>query len=145
MFIDSILEHGVPARVWKDTGDENRDISILMILLQGLNCASFMWGPSVFNTWIEWLWLEVGKWFVCQWHAFFFWLERCHLLKQQDGCITFSPYSTFTPPYFHLRLLNSLLQRTHGYTRSHYLDSFPYLWLIISIIIYDSYSTYINQ
>ena len=86
MFIDAILEHGVPSRVWGDRGGENRDISILMILFHGLNHASFMWGPSVFNTQIERLWLEVGKWFVCQWHAFFFQLERYHLLKQQDQC-----------------------------------------------------------
>ena len=84
MFIDAILEHGVPSRVRGDWGSENRDVSILMILLCGVNHASFMWGPSVFNTQIEWLWLEVGKQFVCQWHAFFFWLERCHLLKRQD-------------------------------------------------------------
>ncbi len=50
MFIDAILEHGVPSRVCGDRGGENRDVSILMILLRGLNCASFMWGPSVFNT-----------------------------------------------------------------------------------------------
>jgi len=61
MFIDAILEHGVPSRVCGDRGGENRDVSILMILLCGLNCVSFMWGPSVFNTQIERLWVEVGK------------------------------------------------------------------------------------
>jgi len=50
MFIDAILEHGVPSRVRGDREGKNRDVSILMILLCGLNCASFMWGPSVFNT-----------------------------------------------------------------------------------------------
>ena len=84
MFIDAILEHGVPSRVRGDRGGENRDVSILMILLRGINRASFMWGPSVFNTRIERLWLEVGKRFVRQWHAFFFRLEKCHLLKRQD-------------------------------------------------------------
>ena len=39
-------------------------------------------------------------------------------------------YSTLFP----LQLLNSLGPRTHGYTRSLYLDSFLYLWLIVSII-----------
>ena len=72
MFIDAILEHGVPSRVGRDWGGENRDVSILMILLCSLNHVSFMWGPSVFNTQIERLWLEVGKQFVCQWHAFSF-------------------------------------------------------------------------
>ena len=43
-----------------------------------------------------------------------------------------SSYYIFALLYFYttlfpLRLLNSLLQRTHGYTCSHYLDSFPYL------------------
>ena len=64
MFIDAILEHGVPSRVRGDRGGENQDVSILMILLRGLNRASFMWGPSVFNTWIERLWVEVGRRFV---------------------------------------------------------------------------------
>ena len=55
-----------------------------MILLHGLNCASFMWGPSVFNTRIERLWVEVGRQFVHQWHAFFLHLERCHLLQRDN-------------------------------------------------------------
>ena len=60
MFIEAIIEHGVPSRVRGDRGGENRDISILMTLLRGVNQASFMWGPSVFNTRIERLWVEVG-------------------------------------------------------------------------------------
>jgi hypothetical protein len=70
MFIDAIIEHGVPSRVRGDRGGENRDVSILMILLRGLNRASFMWGPSVFNTRIERLWVEVG---------------RCHLLERNNA------------------------------------------------------------
>ncbi len=61
MFIDPILEHGVPSRVCSDRGGKNRDVSILMILLCELNHTSFMWGLSVFNTQIEHLWVEVGK------------------------------------------------------------------------------------
>ena len=58
--------------------------------------------------------------------------------------LMFYMYYVFALLYFYttlfpLWLLNSLLQRAHGYTCSHYLDSFPYLWLIISIIMYDSY------
>ena len=84
MFIDAILEHGVPSRVRGDRGGENWDVSILMILLRGLNRASFMWGPSVFNTRIERLWVEVGRRFVRQWRAFFIRLERCHLLERNN-------------------------------------------------------------
>ena len=84
MFIDAILEHGVPSRVRGDRGGENQDVSILMILLRGLNRASFMWGPSVFNTRIERLWVEVGRRFVRQWRAFFIRLERCHLLERNN-------------------------------------------------------------
>ena len=50
MFIDAILKHGVPLQVCGDRGGENRDVSILMILLHGLKQVSFMWGQSVFNT-----------------------------------------------------------------------------------------------
>ena len=71
MFIDAILEHGLPWRMHGDRGGENWDVSILMILLHGLNRASFMWVSSVFNTCIEQLWVEVGRRFVRQWHAFF--------------------------------------------------------------------------
>ena len=70
MFIDAILAHGVPSRVRGDHGGENRDVSILMILLRGLNRVSFMWGSSVFNTRIERLWVEVGRWFAHAWRAF---------------------------------------------------------------------------
>lgn len=84
MFIDAILEHGLPWRIRGDRGGENRDVSILMILLRGLNRASFMWGPSVFNTCIERLWVEVGRRFVRQWRAFFMRLERCHLLQRNN-------------------------------------------------------------
>ena len=44
MFIDAIIEHGIPSRVHRDHGSENRDVSILMIILCGLDRASFMWG-----------------------------------------------------------------------------------------------------
>ena len=80
MFIDTILEHGVPSRVHGDRGGENRDVSILMILLRGLDRASFMWGSSVFNTRIEHLWVEVGQQFARAWRAFFRRLEHLHLL-----------------------------------------------------------------
>ena len=81
MFINAILEHGVPSRVRGDRGGENRDVSILMILLWGLDRASFMWGSSVF----EHLWVEVGWQFARAWKAFFRRLERLHLL---DRCNT---------------------------------------------------------
>ena len=84
MFIDAILEHGVPDRVRGDRGGENRDVSILMILLRGLDRASFMWGSSVFNTRIERLWVEVGRQFVRAWRAFFRRLERLHLLDRSN-------------------------------------------------------------
>jgi hypothetical protein len=84
MFIDAILKYGIPFRVRGDRGGENRDVSILMILLRGLNRASFMWGSSVFNTRIERMWVEVGKRFVRNWRAFFIRLERHHLLERKN-------------------------------------------------------------
>lgn len=84
MFVKAITIHGIPSRLRGDRGGENRDVSILMILLRGLNRASFMWGSSVFNTRIERMWVEVGKRFVRAWRAFFFRLERLHLLRRQN-------------------------------------------------------------
>lgn len=84
MFIRAIQEHGIPSRVRGDRGGENRDVSILMILLRGLRRASFMWGSSVFNTRIERLWREVGKQFARAWRAFFLRLERSHFLQKKS-------------------------------------------------------------
>lgn len=84
MFLEAILKHGVPFRLRGDRGGENRDVSILMILLRGANRASFMWGSSVFNTRIERVWLEVGGRFGRQWKAFFLRLERKHLLSRSN-------------------------------------------------------------
>jgi hypothetical protein len=67
MFIDAIIEHGVPSRVCGDHGGENQDISILMIILWGLDRASLMWDSSIFNTRIERLWVEVGCQFAWEW------------------------------------------------------------------------------
>jgi hypothetical protein len=80
IFLDAIAEYGIPSCVWGDCGPENKDVSILMILLRGLNCASFMWGSSTFNTQIEQLWVDVGTQFARHWHAFFFRLEHLHHL-----------------------------------------------------------------
>jgi len=84
MFLETIERHGIPSCVRGDRGGENRDVSILMVLLRGINRASFMWGSSVFNTRIERLWVEVGKRFVRAWRAFFQRLERLHLLDRKN-------------------------------------------------------------
>lgn len=84
MFLRAIKEHGIPLRVRGDRGGENRDVSILMILLRGPNHSSFMWGSSVFNTRIERLWVEVGRRFARSWRAFFVRLEKRHLLQRKD-------------------------------------------------------------
>src|SRR5689334_20600060 len=84
MFFKAIMEYGVPSRVRGDRGGENRDVSILMVLLQGANRASFMWGSSTFNTRIERLWVEVGTQFARSWRAFFTRLEKDHLLERTD-------------------------------------------------------------
>lgn len=84
VFVDSILEHGIPNRVRGDRGGENQDVSVLMLLLWGLNCASFVWGPSVFNTRIERLWVELGRYFGRPWNAFFRHLEALHQLDRKN-------------------------------------------------------------
>lgn len=85
MFLEAIMEYGVPSRVRGDRGGENRDVSILMTLVRGLNRASFMWGSSTFNTRAERLWVEVGSQFARSWRAFFQRLERDHLLERLDA------------------------------------------------------------
>jgi hypothetical protein len=80
MFLDVILEYGFPSCVCGDRGRENKAVAVLMILLRGLNQASFMWGTSTHNTRIEQLWVKVGKEFARAWRVFFFHLEQCHYL-----------------------------------------------------------------
>ena len=72
MFLDAIVDFGIPSHVHGDCGGENKDVAVLMILLRGLNRASFMWGSLTHNTRIERLWVEVGTQFARMWHAFFF-------------------------------------------------------------------------
>ncbi|PPQ71999.1 hypothetical protein CVT24_008269 [Panaeolus cyanescens] len=84
MFIDSVLEHGVPSRVRGDRGGENRDVSIAMIRLRGRHRGSFLWGPSVHNTPIERLWVELGRRFCRAWRVFFLRLARLHNLDRGD-------------------------------------------------------------
>lgn len=84
MFIDAIIKHGVPSRVRGDRGGENRDVSIGMILLRGRHRGSFLWGPSVHNTPIERLWVELGRRFCHAWRAFFQRLARLHGLAQHN-------------------------------------------------------------
>lgn len=81
IFVRAIQKYGVPSRVRGDRGSKNHNVSILMVLLRGLNRALFLWGSSVFNTRIERLWVEVGKRFARAWRAFFMRLEHIHLLS----------------------------------------------------------------
>jgi hypothetical protein len=39
MFLDAILAYGIPLRM---CGGENRDVVILMILLRGSDCSSYL-------------------------------------------------------------------------------------------------------
>jgi hypothetical protein len=84
MFMEAISDYGIPSRLRGDRGGENRDVSILMILLRGPNRASFMWGSSTFNTRIERMWLGIGKQFARAWRAFFYRLEERHLLDRAN-------------------------------------------------------------
>ena len=129
MFIDAILKHGVLWRVRGDRGGENRDVSILMILLHGLNQASFMWGPLVFNTQIERLWVEVGRRFVRQWCASFIQLERCHLLDRHNSLHRWLLH------YLFLKLINEDCQRFCDEWNSHPISGTGGLSLNVSSIL----------
>lgn len=84
MFLEAVLEYGIPSRVRGDCGGENRNVSILMIIIRGLRRASFMWGSSTHNTRIERLWVEVGTQFARRWWAFFLRLEDLHHLDRRN-------------------------------------------------------------
>jgi hypothetical protein len=84
LFLDAIVDYGIPSRVRGDRGGENKDVAVLMILIRGLNRASFMWGSSTHNTRIERLWVEVGSQFARMWRAFFLRLEQFHHLDRKN-------------------------------------------------------------
>ncbi|PPQ79285.1 hypothetical protein CVT26_001058 [Gymnopilus dilepis] len=84
LFIDAIQAHGIPSRVRGDRGGENKDVSILMILLRGVKRGSFSWGKSTSNTRIERMWGNIGAFFARDWRAFFLRLERRHLLDRRN-------------------------------------------------------------
>jgi hypothetical protein len=93
MFIDAILEHGVSSRVRGDRGGENRDVSIMMILLRGLDRASFMWGFLIQELSVyRWRWggslQEHGEHFSDDWSVFTFWTEAIPTIC--GFCIFFS-------------------------------------------------------
>lgn len=84
MFLEAVLEYGLPSRMRGDRGGENKDVAIFMVLARGIHRASFIWGSSTHNTQIERLWVEVGRRFAHSWRAFFFRLERIHCLDRKD-------------------------------------------------------------
>ena len=44
LFNDAVRQYGLPLRVRGDRGAENVLVALIMILLRGKNCASFLWG-----------------------------------------------------------------------------------------------------
>ncbi|KAF5390468.1 hypothetical protein D9757_005167 [Collybiopsis confluens] len=84
VFVDAIDAFGHPSRMRGDRGRENKAIAIYMILRNGLNRGSFIWGFSTHNTRIERLWVEVGSQFARRWRAFFYRLEHIHLLNRKN-------------------------------------------------------------
>ncbi|KAK6961870.1 hypothetical protein R3P38DRAFT_2592985 [Favolaschia claudopus] len=67
VFVHAGEEYGFPSRLRGDRGGENIGCAIYMVMRNGPNRASFMWGSSTHNTRIERLWVEVGSQFVRRW------------------------------------------------------------------------------
>jgi hypothetical protein len=98
--MQAIQDYGTPSRMRGDRGGENAAVSVWMIMHQGPNRASFMWGSwvlfliigslhspcprSTHNTRIERLWVEVGTQFVRCWQGFFTWLGHLHSLDRKN-------------------------------------------------------------
>ncbi|KAF4613136.1 hypothetical protein D9613_010694 [Agrocybe pediades] len=80
LFLKAVEEYGPPSRARADRGGENVEVSVWMILHQGPNRGSFLWGDSQRNQRIERAWVEVGSQVVRLWKAFFQRLERLHSL-----------------------------------------------------------------
>ena len=44
VFLEAVVQWGVPSRVRGDRGGENVEVAVWMIMYRGPNRASFMWG-----------------------------------------------------------------------------------------------------
>ena len=44
LFLEAVHKHGMPSRIRGDCGSENIAVSIYMVMRNGTNCASFIWG-----------------------------------------------------------------------------------------------------
>jgi hypothetical protein len=44
VFLEAVQAYGMPSRMRGDRGGENKDVSVFMIMTNGPNRASFMWG-----------------------------------------------------------------------------------------------------
>ena len=47
VFLEAVGKYGMPSRMRGDRGAENKAVSIYMILKNGLNRGSFVWGSCV--------------------------------------------------------------------------------------------------
>ncbi|KAF7987119.1 hypothetical protein HWV62_321 [Athelia sp. TMB] len=78
VFLEAAGIWGYPSRMRGDRGGENIDLATFLIMRNGPNRASFMWGS------IERMWVEVGTQFARRWRAFFTRLEHLHRLNVQN-------------------------------------------------------------
>ncbi|VDB89332.1 unnamed protein product [Peniophora sp. CBMAI 1063] len=97
VFKEATDQYGIPSRVRGDRGGENRDVAIVMILVQGPDRASFLWGTSTNNQRIERLWLDLGIQTIRQWRAFFMRLERLHHLDVKNQAHLWLLHKLFLP------------------------------------------------
>ncbi|KAK0565810.1 hypothetical protein OC861_003548 [Tilletia horrida] len=113
LFVKAVNSRGWPSRVRGDHGGENLIVGRIMEEKRGPNRGSFIQGSSTHNQRIERLWVDVRRWTVNKYRAWFQLLEAQHLLDSDCAVHLWALHFVFLPQ------LNGALDHFAGMWNNH--------------------------